>query len=98
MGLSGLKALGLEAPVTSKTALIIIETGGCFADGIRAATGATVGHRTLRVEDLGKIAATFTEMPAPAFIPKPARTRPAYTPHEAPLLCPTGGLPGHAGG
>ncbi len=62
MGLSGLKALGLDTPVTSKTSLIIIETGGCFADGIRAATGATVGHRTLRVEDLGKIAATFTEL------------------------------------
>jgi formylmethanofuran dehydrogenase subunit E len=62
MGLAGLNALGLEIPVTSKTALIIIETGGCFADGIRAATGATVGHRTLRVEDLGKIAATFTEL------------------------------------
>src|SRR4030042_1538787 len=40
----------------------IIETGGCFADGIRAATGATVGHRTLRVEDLGKVAATFTNL------------------------------------
>ncbi len=62
MGLAGLKALGLDAPVTSKTALIIIETGGCFADGIRAATGATVGHRTLRVEDMGKIAATFTNL------------------------------------
>ncbi len=60
MGLAGLARLGLEAPVTTKTALIIIETGGCFADGLRAATGATVGHRTLRVEDLGKIAATFS--------------------------------------
>jgi formylmethanofuran dehydrogenase subunit E len=60
MGLAGLKFLGLQAPLTDKSALVIIETGGCFADGIRAATGATVGHRTLRVEDLGKIAATFT--------------------------------------
>jgi len=62
MGLVGLAAFGLLAPVTTKTALIIVETGGCFADGIRAATGATVGHRTLRVEDLGKIAATFTDL------------------------------------
>jgi formylmethanofuran dehydrogenase subunit E len=62
MGLAGLAVLGVECPVTSKTSLIIIETGGCFADGIRAATGATVGHRTLRVEDLGKIAATFTSI------------------------------------
>ncbi len=62
MGLAGLAALEVEAPVTMKTALVIIETGGCFADGIRVATGATVGHRTLRVEDLGKIAATFTNL------------------------------------
>jgi formylmethanofuran dehydrogenase subunit E len=62
MGLAGLAALEVKAPVTTKTALVIIETSGCFADGIRAATGATVGHRTLRVEDLGKIAATFTNM------------------------------------
>jgi formylmethanofuran dehydrogenase subunit E len=60
MGLAGLNALGVEAPINAKTMLIIIETGGCFADGIRVATGATVGHRTMRVEDLGKIAATFT--------------------------------------
>lgn len=62
MGLAGLEALGEEAPTNAKTMLIIIETGGCFADGIRVATGATVGHRTLRVEDLGKIAATFTRL------------------------------------
>jgi len=62
MGQAGLVAIGVEAPITTKTALIIIETDGCFADGIRAATGATVGHRTLRVQDLGKIAATFTDL------------------------------------
>lgn len=62
MGLAGLKALELVAPVSAQTALVIIETGGCFADGIRAATGASVGHRTLRVEDLGKIAGTFTSL------------------------------------
>jgi formylmethanofuran dehydrogenase subunit E len=62
MGLAGLTALEVKAPVTPRTALVIIETAGCFADGIRVATGATVGHRTLRVEDLGKIAATFTNL------------------------------------
>ena len=59
MGLAGLTSIAVKAPVTDHTALVIIETGGCFADGIRVATGATVGHRTLRVEDIGKIAATF---------------------------------------
>jgi formylmethanofuran dehydrogenase subunit E len=62
MGQAGLAVLGVEAPVTTKTALVIIETDGCFADGIRAVTGATVGHRTLRVQDLGKVAATFANL------------------------------------
>ncbi len=62
MGLAGLAAVGLEAPVPNKAALIIVETDGCFADGIEVASGATVGHRTLRVVDLGKIAAVFANV------------------------------------
>jgi formylmethanofuran dehydrogenase subunit E len=42
--------------------LVILETDGCFADGVEAATGCTVGHRTLRVEDYGKVAATFVDV------------------------------------
>jgi formylmethanofuran dehydrogenase subunit E len=62
MGLAGLAALGLTSPVTKTTAMIILETDGCFADGIEVATGAMIGHRTLRVNDLGKIAATFVDV------------------------------------
>ena len=62
MGLAGLAVLGVKAPLTTRTAFVIVETDGCFADGMRVATGATVGHRTLRVEDMGKIAATFTDL------------------------------------
>jgi formylmethanofuran dehydrogenase subunit E len=62
MGLAGLAKLGVQVPSITETALIIIEMAGCFADDIRAATGATVGHRTLRVEDMGKIAATFIDL------------------------------------
>lgn len=62
IGLAGLAALGLAAPLSKKTGLVIIETDGCFADGIEGASGATVGHRTLRVNDLGKIAATFVDV------------------------------------
>ena len=42
--------------------LIIVETDGCFVDGIEVSTGVTVGHRSLRVVDLGKIAATFVSL------------------------------------
>jgi len=62
IGLAGLSALGMEAPICKSTALIIIESDGCFADGVEVATGATVGHRTLHVNDFGKIAATFADV------------------------------------
>ena len=61
LGLLGLKALGFEEPPGNKRLLIIIETDGCFADGVTAATDCTVGHRTLRVEDFGKTAAVFVD-------------------------------------
>ncbi len=62
MGLAGLGALGIEAPVGREAALVLVETDGCFVDGIEIATGATVGHRTLRINDVGKIAATFASV------------------------------------
>jgi formylmethanofuran dehydrogenase subunit E len=62
MGLAGAAALGLTLPRKDKRLLIIVETDGCFADGIAAATGCSMGHRTLRLEDYGKIAATFVDV------------------------------------
>ncbi len=62
IGLAGMKALGFDAPPPKKRLLTIVESDGCFADGVIAATDCTVGHRTLRVEDYGKIAATFVDV------------------------------------
>ncbi len=62
IGLAGLKAIGLDAPMPHKAALVFIETDGCFADGVEVATGATVGHRTLRVMDFGKTGAVFANV------------------------------------
>lgn len=61
LGLAGLKALGFEDHLPAKRLLVIVETDGCFVDGLIAATGCTVGHRSLRVEDYGKTAATFID-------------------------------------
>lgn len=61
IGLAGMKALGFYESPMKKRLLVITETDGCFVDGVIAATGCTVGHRTLRVEDYGKVAATFTD-------------------------------------
>ncbi len=62
MGLAGMKALGFEQPPEKKRLFVITETDGCFADGLSAATDCAVGHRTLRVEDYGKIAVTFVDV------------------------------------
>lgn len=61
LGLLGLKSLGFEIPPPQKRLLVIVETDGCFVDGVIAATDCTVGHRTLRVEDYGKTAAVFVD-------------------------------------
>lgn len=68
IGLAGGAALGLELPRTDKRLLIILETDGCFADGVEVATGCTVGHRTLRVADYGKVAATFIDVKSGAAV------------------------------
>jgi len=59
MALTGARWLGMNLPRTDKEMLVISETDGCFLDGLEVATGLTPGHRTLRIEDYGKIAATF---------------------------------------
>jgi len=53
--------LALELPQQDKRLIAIIETDGCAADGISVATGCRLGRRTLRVEDFGKVAATFVD-------------------------------------
>ena len=62
LGLLGLQMLGFKEPPPKKRLMVIAESDGCFADGIIAATDCTVGHRTLRIEDYGKTAATFVDV------------------------------------
>ncbi len=62
IGLAGMASLGFAEPPAKKRLLVIAETDGCFVDGLIAATQCTVFHRTLRVEDYGKIAATFVDV------------------------------------
>lgn len=62
MGLLAGCLLDLDLPQTDKRLLTIAETDGCLLDGISAATGCQVGRRTLRIEDYGKVAATFVHI------------------------------------
>lgn len=61
MGMYAAELLGLDLPQSDKRVLTFVETDGCFADGISAATGCTLGHRTLRHIDHGKSAAVFVD-------------------------------------
>jgi formylmethanofuran dehydrogenase subunit E len=61
MGLLAGRVLGLAVPQADKRLLTLVETDGCFADGVSVASGCWVGRRTLRVIDWGKIAATFVD-------------------------------------
>jgi len=61
MGLLAAHTLRLDLPQTDKRLVTIVETDGCFVDGISVATGCWVGRRTLRIEDYGKVAATFVD-------------------------------------
>ncbi len=61
MGLLAGEILGLDLPQTDKRLFVIAETDGCGVDGISVATNCWIGRRTLRVEDYGKLAATFVD-------------------------------------
>ena len=61
MGVLAGEQLGLKLPQANKRVLTFVETDGCFADGIAAATGCSIGHRTLRIMDFGKVAAIFVD-------------------------------------
>ena len=53
--------LSIPHPQSNKRLIAFVETDGCFADGVSVATGCTMGHRTMRLVDHGKVAATFVD-------------------------------------
>lgn len=62
IGLYGAELLNLELPRPDRRLLAIVETDGCFVDGVIAATGCRVGRRSLHIVDHGKVAATFVDV------------------------------------
>jgi formylmethanofuran dehydrogenase subunit E len=61
MALLAGNVLKIDLPQTEKRLLIIAEIDGCAVDGLIVASNCTVGHRTLRIEDYGKVAASFID-------------------------------------
>lgn len=61
MGMYAGRLLGLQLPQSDKRLFVFVETDGCFTDGVSVATGCCLGHRTMRLVDYGKAAATFVD-------------------------------------
>ena len=61
MGMYAADLLELNLPQADKRLFTFVETDGCFADGVAVATGCWLGHRTMRLIDYGKVAATFVD-------------------------------------
>lgn len=88
MGICAAEMFPFDLPQSGKRLLAFVETDGCFADGVSVATGCTMGHRTMRLVDHGKVAATLVDTQtgrAIRFNPSPdVRARAAaYAPHAA---------------
>lgn len=75
LALGGLRVLGLIGQDyrprfrnENKRLLSIVETDGCAADGIAISTGCTIGNRTLRIVDHGKVATTLIDTSSKSII------------------------------
>jgi formylmethanofuran dehydrogenase subunit E len=62
MTLAATALLGLDLPREDKRVLAVAETDGCFLSGIETAGGLFANRRTLRVIDVGRVAATFVDV------------------------------------
>ena len=61
MGMLAARRFAFSLPQRDKRLLAFVESDGCFADGVTIATGCSLGHRTMRLMDQGKVAVTFVD-------------------------------------
>ncbi len=64
MSILGLREIGIFDPKGSdrKKILVYVETDRCATDAVQSVTGCSLGHRTLKFVDYGKMAATFVNL------------------------------------
>lgn len=64
MALAGLRELRMRDPrgKDRKNLIVVVEIDRCATDAIGAVTGLTPGRRSLKIKDLGKMAATFVDL------------------------------------
>ena len=65
MARAGCREIVLDRPRSAGKALVVfVEIDRCATDAIEAVTGVSLGKRTLKHMDYGKMAATFVNIPA----------------------------------
>ena len=64
MSLLGLREIGIRDPrgKDRKNLIVFVEIDRCATDALRSVTGCSLGHRTLKFIDYGKMAATFLNL------------------------------------
>ncbi len=74
MAIAGCCALGIEEPTRMhKTLVVFVEIDRCATDAIQVVTGCSLGKRTLKHLDYGKMAATFVNVTTGAAVRAVAR-------------------------
>lgn len=61
MAMLGLTILGVDPDLEHKRLIVYVEIDRCAADAVASVTGCSLGKRTLKFADYGKMAATFVD-------------------------------------
>jgi formylmethanofuran dehydrogenase subunit E len=64
MSMLGLQEIGIFDPkgIGRKNIIVFVEMDRCATDAVQSVTGCSLGHRTLKFMDYGKMAATFVNL------------------------------------
>lgn len=64
MSMLGLRKIGIEDPrgKDKKSLIVFVEMDRCATDAVQSVTGCSLGHRTMKFMDYGKMAATFVNL------------------------------------
>ena len=64
MSMLGLSKIGIEDPKEKdrKSIMVFVEMDRCATDAVQSVTGCSLGHRTMKFLDYGKMAATFLNL------------------------------------
>jgi len=62
MAMAGCREIGIDEPRGCKKLLVYVEMDRCATDAIQAVTGCSLGKRTLKFLDYGKMAASFINL------------------------------------